>query len=83
MKKFNINDYMYIRITDAGWKHLRETAGEKYIKDFIKIPECEKIINGEMWYRLQCWSCFDLMPINFGGSPLFEPDVIFNANDIK
>jgi len=30
MKKFNINDYMYIQITEEGRKHLKKTVGDEY-----------------------------------------------------
>jgi hypothetical protein len=83
MLKFNINEYMYIKITDAGWKHLKETVGENYINNCIKRPEYEKEIAGEKWYRLQCWNCFDLMPPYFGGKALFESNVMFDEKDLK
>ena len=31
MKKFNLNDYMYIQITEEGWRHLEKTVGIEYI----------------------------------------------------
>ena len=76
MKKFNINEYMYIQITEAGWVHLSKTVGFEYIKHCIK--PYEKEINGEIWYRLQCWGVFDLLPSNFGGQPLFNTNVMFD-----
>ena len=36
MKKFNINEYMYIQITEDGWKYLRETVGESYIEACVE-----------------------------------------------
>lgn len=36
MKKFNVNDYMYIQITEDGWKHLEKTVGIDYINACIK-----------------------------------------------
>ena len=35
MKKFNINDHIYIQITEHGWKHLKKTVGDDYIKHCI------------------------------------------------
>ena len=35
MKKFNINNYMYIQITDKGWKFLKETFNADYIEHRI------------------------------------------------
>ena len=83
MKKFNVNDDMYIQITDKGWKHLKETVGEEYINACIKTPAYEKEINGEIWYRLQCWNVFDLLPSNFGGQPLFNTNVMFDDEALK
>jgi hypothetical protein len=81
MKKFNINDSMYIKITDAGWKYLKKTVDDEYITYCIKSRE--KIINGQTWYKLQCWDCFNLMPPNFGGFPLFETNVMFDDEDLE
>lgn len=42
MKKFNINEYMYIQITDEGWKHLEKTGLQMLneLTDMIdNIPE--------------------------------------------
>ena len=83
MVKFNINDYMYVRITEDGWKHLEETVGAEYISACIKRPEYEKEIDGEMWYRLQCWNCFELMPPNFGGRAYFNTNVMFDESSFK
>ena len=81
MKKFNINDYMYIQITEYGWIHLRKTVGDDYIKHCI-TPYKEEI-NGEIWYRLQCHSAFDLMPINIMGGILFNTTVMFDNEELK
>lgn len=83
MKKFNINDRMYIQITDEGWVHLKNTVGDAYINACIKTPAYEKEINGEIWYRLQCWDVFGLLPINFGGKSFFKPNVMFDSESIK
>ena len=83
MKKFNINHSMYIQITDEGWEHLKKTVGEEYINACIKTLHHTKVINGEIWYKLQCWSCFDLMPPVFGGRPLFMTTVMFDEEDLK
>ena len=83
MKKYNINEYIYIQITESGWKHLEKTVGEEYIKHCIKAPSYEKLIEGETWYRLQCWGVFDLFPSNFGGQPLFNTNVMFDDEALK
>ena len=76
MKKFNINEYMYIQITENGWKHLKKTVGQEYIDLCIEIRKVE--VNKETWYRLQCHHVFDLFPINFGGQPMFNTNVMFD-----
>lgn len=81
MKKFNINDYIYIQITEAGWKHLKETVGDEYIKNCI---ESRKVIyDNVVWYRLQCHEVFSLLPINFGGKVTFNSNVMFDDNALK
>ena len=77
MKKFNINYYMYIQITDDGWLHLKNTVGENYIKSR------KETINGEDWYKMQCWDAFHLMPVKLGGQPLFKTNVMFNEGDLE
>ena len=80
MKKFNINHSMYVQITDSGWQQLEKTVGHDYIKACIKPYEI--IINNEVWYKLQCWGAFDLMPPNFGGQPPFNTNVMFDDTDL-
>lgn len=83
MKNFNINEYMYIQITEEGWKHLENTVGIDYINICIKHIRNEKLINGETWYKLQCWECFSLLPPNFGGRSLFNSNVMFDEESFK
>jgi hypothetical protein len=78
MKKFNINGYMYIQITDKGWEHLRKTVGDEYIKACIKSNGYNVKINDETWYKMQCWNVFDLLPISIGGNLLFNTNVMFD-----
>ena len=78
MKKFNINEYIYIQINENGWEHLKKTVDEEYIKHCIDNENYRKEINGQIWHRLQCWSIFDLFPSNFGGQPLFNTNVMFD-----
>lgn len=82
MKKFNINEYMYIQITDEGWKHLRATVGYDYIQHCIKTPHYEKIINTEVWYRLQCHQVFEILPLRFGSQLLFKSNVMFDDDQL-
>ena len=81
MLKYNINDHMYVQITDEGWLHLLKTVGKEYIDNCIKPYEVE--ISGEVWHKLQCWSVFDLMPPVFGGKNLFMPGVMIESEGIK
>ena len=83
LKKFNINDYIYIQITDEGWRYLKKTVGDDYIKHCINAPSHKKTINGETWYRLQCHSVFDILPINFGGRSFFNTNIMFDENSLK
>ena len=81
MLKYNINDHMYVQITDEGWFHLLETVGQDYIDNYIKHLEVER--DGEIWYKMKCWSVFDLMPPVFGGKPLFMPGVMIEGEGIE
>ena len=78
MKKFNLNDYIYIQITELGWKHLKETVGDDYIKHCINKEPYKKNIDGETWYRLQAHSVFNLLPIVYGGQMYFNSNVMFD-----
>jgi hypothetical protein len=31
MKKFNLNNYVFVQITEYGWEKLKETVGNDYI----------------------------------------------------
>ena len=81
-KKFNINDDMYIQITEAGWKHLKETVGCEYIKHCIASKYHKKEINNEVWYKLQCHEVFTLLPIKMGRPVLFNSNVLFNDTEL-
>lgn len=83
MKKFNINDYMYIQITESGFKHLKETVGDDYIKNCINAEGYKKIINGETWHRLQAHNVFSLLPMRAGSNLLFTSNVMFDEEHLK
>lgn len=78
MRKYNINNPMYIQITDEGWKHLEKTVGLDYINNCIKTPYNEKLINGEIWYVMECWNVFNLLPTSQGRKLLFKTEVMFD-----
>lgn len=58
MKTFNINSYILIQITEAGWQHLRSTYSEEQIE--TRVRRKKVFIAGDTWYRLQCHVVFDL-----------------------
>jgi hypothetical protein len=74
MIKFNINHYILIQITDAGWLHLRDTLDESYIKNCI-TPYRQILNDNEVWYRLQAHNVFSLLPMNTGFNK-----VLYNTN---
>lgn len=80
MKKFNINHNICIQITDEGWKHLKKTVGDDYIKHCIKPYKTE--IENETWYKLQAHQVFDLLPINVGSRPTYNTNVLIDENDL-
>ena len=81
MKQFNINDNIYIEITEEGWEHLRKTVGQDYINFCILTRRYE--INGVEMYRLQCWSVFDLLTTKFGSQPLFKSTILISEEHLK
>ena len=78
MKKFNINEYIYIQITDKGWAHLKETVGNDYIKHCIDTEGYRKEINGETWHRLQAHSVFELLPITGNNAILYNSNIMID-----
>jgi len=81
MKKFNINDYIYIQINDNGLEHLKKTQEESYIKHCVENYKIE--INGEIWYKLQCHQVFDLFPTNHGGTPFFNTNILIDEKYLE
>lgn len=79
MKKFNINHYIYIQITDYGWKHLEKTVGLEYIKFCIENTKIE--INNEIWYKLQMHVVISLFPIIFGGNLFYNTTIMFDDDN--
>lgn len=82
MKKYNINQNMYIQITERGWKHLDETVGKDYVTHCI-LPHWVSM-GDKHYYRLQChevmWLFGDALKV---GHTLFMPEVLFEDKDIK
>lgn len=81
MKKYNVNDYMYIQINKNGWEHLKKKMGRKYIKYCIENRKV--LIDGEVWYKLRCHNVFHLFSVNFGVRPMFSENVMFDDEALK
>ena len=81
MKKFNINDYIYIQITGEGWEHLFKTVSTDYIDNCIKNRKI--ILDGIIWYKLQFHVALELLPINGSGKLRFETTILFDDNDLN
>ena len=82
MIKFNINDHIYIKITDAGWKYLRETVGQQYIDSCIDRPPYKYNIDNESWYRLQAHSVFELLPVQGTGVILYSTTILLDEHEL-
>lgn len=80
MKKFNINDNIYVQITDAGWIHLMTTVGSTFINNSI-LPY-KKMVNDEVYYKLQCHSVFDLLQAPMGSPLLFNTTVLISNDSL-
>jgi hypothetical protein len=83
MKKFNLNDHIYIQINNPGWKYLKETVGDDYIKHCIKSPHYAKEINGEIWHKLQVHQVFSILPIQPGAVQFFSLNVLIDDDELK
>lgn len=83
MKKFNLNDRICIQITKEGWNHLRDTVGHEYIKCSIDNEHYRVEIEGEVWYSLQAHEVFSLLPIDFGGKPLYNTNIMIEDKHLE
>jgi hypothetical protein len=83
MKTFNINDYIYIQITETGWNHLRKTVGEDYIKYCIDRKPYRVEIEGDIWYRLQAHNVFDILALDGTDKLLYSPNIMFDDDSLK
>jgi len=52
MFKFNINNYIYLQITETGWEFLEKTVDKNYINNCIDNEKFRVEIDGEIWYKL-------------------------------
>jgi len=81
-KKFNINDHIYIQITELGFKYLENTVDKDYIKHCITAPSYKKEINGEIWYRLQMHNVMTLFPVGLNSQILFNTNILIEDKDL-
>ena len=81
MKKFNINDTMYIHILPAGLNYLKREYGSEYVDKRIKPKKV--MINGKEYYAMQCWDVFNTLPASLGFDMLFEPNVLFADSNLE
>lgn len=78
MFKFNINNYIYLQITETGWEFLEKTVDKNYINNCIDNEKFRVEIDGEIWYKLQCWKVFDLFKRSFGSETFFDTITMFD-----
>ena len=81
MKKFNLNDHIYIQINASGWKYLKKTVGDDYIETCLESRKKE--IDGEVWYRLQCHQVFSLLPIQPGAFQFLQSNIMIDDEELK
>ena len=81
MKKFNINNTMYIHILPKGLKYLKNKYGDEYVNKGIKPQKV--MIGHKEYYSLQCWNLFNTLPASMGFDMLFEPIVLFKDSDLE
>lgn len=81
MKKFNINNTMYIHILPKGWEHLYHKYGYEYVEKCIK--PLKAMIGDKEYYAMQCWDVFITLPACVGMDTLFEPDVLFKDSELE
>lgn len=83
MKKFNLNDHIYIQITEDGWDHLRKTVSETYINACIDNDHYRKVIDGQTWYRIQAYEVFSLFPVGTRVVTYFKLNVLIDEENLK
>ena len=81
MKKFNINNIMYLRILPPGWNYIKREYGGEYVEQCIKPNKV--MINDKEYYAMQCWDVFNTLPASLGFDMLFEPNILFADSDLK
>lgn len=81
MKKFNINNYVHIQITDYGWEHLYDTLTEGYIQH--SIAPYKVVIDDVTWYKLQMHQVFELLPPLMGDRLMFENTILIDDKEFS
>ena len=51
MKKFNLNNYILVAITEYGWEEARKQVGQDYLDDCV-IPN-KQIVDDKVYYKIQ------------------------------
>jgi len=83
-KKFNLNNYILVKITEYGWNELKKRSyGEGYINHCI-MPR-KKIINNEEWFELQTHEVISLFgDMVWATSPApLEVMIMINEEDLE
>lgn len=81
MKGFNINDYVYVKLTDLGREVYRKRNDGLLSKDTtikLDIPE-DKDVNSNGYSSFQMWSLMDIFGkhMYLGCENVFETEIIF------
>lgn len=71
---------IYIKILPKGWEYLNTEYGQEMVET---IKSRKIIINGEEYYGMFCYNLFDMFPSIMECDTLFEPNILFNNNDLK
>lgn len=82
MKQYNINEYIYIHITERGWEYLNNIWGSDHVKKYIE--PYNKVINGKVYHQMQCHVAFNDLPTRENGKGvLFEPTIFIDDSNLK
>lgn len=90
--KFNINEYVYVKITEAGWKQLKRNHYDLHrnyklnIYSEYEIPEYNNYpaTDDEGWTKIQLWRLMqEFGPYIHMGmkEPLFDLNIVIPTED--
>lgn len=80
MKKFNINYYVYIQITEYGFEQLKCKFPEDYIEHHILHRKTT--INGEDWYKLQLHDVCSSFDVAMGRPLQYSTNILIDEKDL-